>query len=44
LDFQAPEFYRALGYSEFAQINDYPPGHRRFFFQKRLDQSDGLPA
>jgi GNAT superfamily N-acetyltransferase len=43
-DFQAPEFYRALGYSEFAQINDYPPGHRRFFFQKRLDQSDGLPA
>lgn len=36
-DFQAPEFYRSLGYSEFGQIDDYPPGHRRFYFQKRLD-------
>ncbi len=38
-DFQAPEFYRRLGFSEFGQVNDYPPGHRRFYFQKRLDQS-----
>ncbi len=37
-DFQAPEFYRQLGFSEFGQVNDYPPGHRRFFFQKCLDQ------
>jgi GNAT superfamily N-acetyltransferase len=36
-DFQAPEFYRRLGFSEFGQVNDYPPGHRRHFFQKRLD-------
>ena len=35
-DFQAPEFYRKLGYSELGQIADYPPGHKRFFFQKRL--------
>ncbi|MET0774975.1 MAG: GNAT family N-acetyltransferase [Pseudomonas mandelii] len=35
-DFQAPEFYKKLGYSEFGQIVDYPPGHKRFFFQKRL--------
>ena len=35
-DFQAPEFYRKLGYSELGQITDYPPGHKRFFFQKRL--------
>lgn len=44
-DFQAPEFYRGLGYSEFGQIADYPPGHQRFFFQKRLDQpaAGGLP-
>ncbi|MHC8401730.1 GNAT family N-acetyltransferase [Pseudomonas sp. MDT1-17] len=35
-DFQAPEFYKKLGYSEFGQIADYPPGHKRFFFQKRL--------
>lgn len=35
-DFQAPDFYRSHGFSEFAQIDDYPPGHKRFFFQKRL--------
>ena len=35
-DFQAPEFYKKLGYSEFGEIVDYPPGHKRFFFQKRL--------
>ncbi|MFJ7793674.1 GNAT family N-acetyltransferase [Pseudomonas sp. NPDC096950] len=34
--FQAPEFYKKLGYSEFGQIVDYPPGHTRHFFQKRL--------
>lgn len=39
-DFQAPDFYRRLGYSECGQIDDYPPGHRRLFFQKRLDQPD----
>ncbi|MET0845697.1 MAG: GNAT family N-acetyltransferase [Pseudomonas sp.] len=35
-DFQAPEFYKKLGYSELGQIVDYPPGHKRLFFQKRL--------
>ncbi|MBK5350971.1 GNAT family N-acetyltransferase [Pseudomonas sp. TH41] len=35
-DFQAPGFYKKLGYSELGQIVDYPPGHKRFFFQKRL--------
>ncbi|WP_445177836.1 GNAT family N-acetyltransferase [Pseudomonas sp. McL0111] len=35
-DFQAPEFYKKLGYSEFGEIVDYPPGHKRHFFQKRL--------
>lgn len=35
-DFQAPQFYKRLGYSELGQIADYPPGHKRFFFQKRL--------
>ena len=35
-DFQAPGFYQKLGYSELGQIVDYPPGHKRFFFQKRL--------
>lgn len=35
-DFQAPQFYEKLGYSELGQIVDYPPGHKRYFFQKRL--------
>jgi ribosomal protein S18 acetylase RimI-like enzyme len=38
-DFQAPEFYRRLGFTECGQIDDYPPGHKRFFFQKRLTES-----
>jgi GNAT superfamily N-acetyltransferase len=38
-DFQAPDFYRALGFSEFGKLSDYPPGHQRLFFQKRLDQA-----
>lgn len=39
-DFQAPDFYRKHGYSEFGHIDDYPPGHKRFFFQKRLTSAD----
>lgn len=35
-DFQAPEFYKKLGYSQFGQLDDFPPGHKRFYFQKRL--------
>lgn len=34
--FQAPEFYRKQGFSEVGHIADYPPGHQRYFFQKRL--------
>ncbi|SEN01670.1 Acetyltransferase (GNAT) family protein [Pseudomonas sp. ok272] len=36
-DFQAPDFYRRHGFIEVGQIADYPPGGKRFFFQKRLD-------
>ncbi|MCJ8206932.1 GNAT family N-acetyltransferase [Pseudomonas sp. RGM2987] len=35
-DFQAPVFYRKHGFTEIGQIDDYPPGHQHFFFQKRL--------
>lgn len=35
-DFQAPEFYRKLGFIQFGEIVDYPPGHKRHYFQKRL--------
>ncbi|NMA97490.1 MAG: GNAT family N-acetyltransferase [Phyllobacteriaceae bacterium] len=34
--FQAPEFYRKLGYVEFGVLNDYPPGHSRHFLHKTL--------
>ncbi|WP_296256177.1 MULTISPECIES: GNAT family N-acetyltransferase [unclassified Pseudomonas] len=36
-DFQAPDFYRKHGYQAFGQLEDYPPGHQRLFFKKRLD-------
>ncbi|WP_245572932.1 GNAT family N-acetyltransferase [Lichenihabitans psoromatis] len=34
--FQARGFYEKLGYAVFGSIEDYPPGHQRFFLQKRL--------
>ena len=34
--FQAPGFYRKLGYALFGEIPDYPPGSSRFFLSKRL--------
>ncbi|HEX7970577.1 MAG TPA: GNAT family N-acetyltransferase [Stellaceae bacterium] len=34
--FQARGFYEGLGYSVFGTLDDYPPGHRRFFLQKAL--------
>jgi GNAT superfamily N-acetyltransferase len=35
--YQAPEFYRRLGYTEDAVIDDWPKGHRRHFFSKPLE-------
>jgi GNAT superfamily N-acetyltransferase len=35
--FQAPDFYRRLGYEIFGVLDDYPPGDRRYFLKKRLD-------
>jgi len=34
--FQAPDFYRALGYEEIGRATDAPVGHGEFFFSKRL--------
>jgi GNAT superfamily N-acetyltransferase len=39
--FQAPGLYGKLGYTMFGEL-DYPPGHKRFFLQKRL--GDGVRA
>ncbi len=35
-DFQARGFYEKLGFELFGTLEDIPPGHRRFFLQKRL--------
>lgn len=34
--FQAPGFYERLGYAIAGEISDYPEGHRRCLFTKRL--------
>ncbi len=38
--FQAPGFYRELGYEAFGEL-DYPPEHKRFFLKKRLTRASG---
>ena len=40
--FQAPEFYRRLGYTEVGRFDDFPVGHGQVMFRKRLaDESSG---
>jgi GNAT superfamily N-acetyltransferase len=34
--FQAPEFYRKLGYRKFGRLNDFPSGHHRIWLTKAL--------
>ena len=34
--FQAPDFYRQHGYQVFGELEDFPPGHQRYFFSKQL--------
>lgn len=36
-DFQAPEFYPRQGYIQCGVAEDWPLGHKQFYFQKRLD-------
>jgi GNAT superfamily N-acetyltransferase len=35
-EYQAPEFYKKVGYEEYNVVEDWPRGHRRHFFRKRL--------
>ena len=35
-DFQAPDFYRRLGFEPVGHIDDYPMGFRSIFLRKRL--------
>lgn len=36
-DFQAEEFYLKNGYMPVGEIQNFPDGHRRIYFSKRLD-------
>ena len=34
--FEARPFYEKLGYEVFASLEDYPPGHTKFYLRKQL--------
>jgi GNAT superfamily N-acetyltransferase len=34
--FQAPKFYKKLGYNIYGELNDFPVGHKRLFLKKTL--------
>jgi GNAT superfamily N-acetyltransferase len=34
--FQALDFYKQHGYHVFGELNDFPPGHQRYFLKKQL--------
>ena len=34
--FQAPDFYQQHGYQVFGELQDFPPGHQRYFLTKQL--------
>ena len=34
--FQAPDFYRQLGFESVGQVDDYPAGHQSIYMRKRL--------
>jgi GNAT superfamily N-acetyltransferase len=42
--FQARGFYQRLGYAVFGTIENYPPGHHRFFMKKDLPPAGGTLA
>lgn len=35
-DFQAPDFYKKLGYSEFGVLDNSPTGHKMYFLKKDI--------
>ena len=39
--FQAPQFYPKLGYKEFVVMQDFPVGHQRIGFMKKLGEAKG---
>jgi GNAT superfamily N-acetyltransferase len=43
-EFQAPGFYKKLGYGVFGELPDYPPGFSRVFLTKRLGNTTPAPT
>ena len=43
-DYQAPEFYRRLGYLRYGLLADCPPGETVYYFWKPLPSPDAPPA
>lgn len=39
ISFQARPFYEKLGWRLFGTLEDYPPGHTRYYLQKDLSQT-----
>jgi GNAT superfamily N-acetyltransferase len=37
--FQAPRFYETIGFTRFGVLQDFPPGHNRHYFFKRINHS-----
>ena len=37
--YEALGFYQKRGYEVFGMLEDYPPGHSKYFLRKRLAQS-----
>jgi ribosomal protein S18 acetylase RimI-like enzyme len=37
--YQARPFYEKLGYEVFGTLEDYPPGHQRFYMRKKLGEA-----
>ena len=42
--FEARPFYEKRGYEVFATLDDYPPGHSKFFLRKRLTSCATRPG
>ena len=38
-DYQAPGFYKELGFEVFGKLEDYPTGHQRFYLVKQIREA-----
>jgi GNAT superfamily N-acetyltransferase len=44
MSFQALPFYLKRGYSVFGQLDDFPPGHKKYFLKKLLHEQPAAPT